>query len=573
MRIGFALESIRKSNTPPGTRWVTIMHRHVLINDHGEIVGGHLPVERIPKHITDKIKFHYVKDHTEAPEHMEWTPATVAGWNPKDDKIYLNQAALNEPHTDISFSHIQDFNRKADEEGGNHILVTGYSKHRDENGKIQRAVDHHSIIHHEIGHWLMEKNPKEYEEALRESFGRDRDIREWARDHISERAGTSQSEAIAEMFALYLKPDYPKGFLPKPIEDYFDKLLGKSHSKPKMVYHTTHDPNFRYDPNFKNRQQEMGRGLYTTPAEGMEYWHRAVRDPKTGERRKHIIPMDISEANIIHANDFPSDREMSQFLIEHYGDPQKARQAVEAEKPDGDTFGVNPTQIAIRRAYAKAKGYHGIEMHDDKEGSQIMLFDDSKVKYHPAMTADEFFRKVKGGLEKSLTGGKIMLLVSNGDGTYHDPYERRARNLRKATTDRQQRREDRRALAELRDIERVLEDAAEHEEAEMLHKARSPEEWKKIKRRKKAKYGSKETFADPYHSSYPLTLNGKPSWRRTRAAWGYINQERNAEQYTPEQLAHVKSRIRSFAKKHFGKRLESHDETKKSFIIVFPIHE
>lgn len=67
---------------------------------------------------------------------------------------------------------------------------------------------------------------------------------------------------------------------------------------------------------------------------------------------------------------------------------------------------------------------------------------------------------------------------------------------------------------------------------------------------KKAPYGDVE-YADPGYQNdkqkrYPIDTE-----EHVRAAWSYINQEKNANMYTAEQLANVKSRIKTAAKK-FG---------------------
>lgn len=101
---------------------------------------------------------------------------------------------------------------------------------------------------------------------------------------------------------------------------------------------------------------------------------------------------------------------------------------------------------------------------------------------------------------------------------------------------------------------------------------RTKSEWRKVRRRKIEEYGTDETFADPIHNSYPLTKNGKPSRKRTLAAWRYINQEKNASKYSEEQLKRVKAHIRRFAKQHFDLELQDGEETKKSFRIALPVN-
>lgn len=149
-----------------------------------------------------------------------------------------------------------------------------------------------------------------------------------------------------------------------------------------------------------------------------------------------------------------------------------------------------------------------------------------------------------------------------------------AKNLdtlpRSHSTDSHQRYLDLEAAREADHIRRILHEGAEHEEAEMLEKSRTKDEWAQVKRRKQVEYG-KEIYADPTHDSYPLTVSGKPSKKETLAAWRYISAKRDSSKYTPEQLERVRGRIKRFTKQHFGLELESAEETKKAFTVVFPI--
>ena len=107
-------------------------------------------------------------------------------------------------------------------------------------------------------------------------------------------------------------------------------------------------------------------------------------------------------------------------------------------------------------------------------------------------------------------------------------------------------------------------------EAKTLQKSRTKSEWSQVKRNKKSEYGD-ETYADPAHNSYPLTDGGKPSRERTMAAWRYAHTERDEDEYTPAERTRLQSRIKRFAKVHFGEDLQSPDEAKKSLRIAFPI--
>ncbi len=100
---------------------------------------------------------------------------------------------------------------------------------------------------------------------------------------------------------------------------------------------------------------------------------------------------------------------------------------------------------------------------------------------------------------------------------------------------------------------------------------RTIQEWHQIKDSKRDKYGTKETFADAAHDSYPLTKNGKPSRERTLAAWRYINTRKDGDEYTPIKRKQIKSRIRAFAKRHFDMDLQD-ESIQKSVRVLFKIN-
>ncbi|HEV2529567.1 MAG TPA: DUF6582 domain-containing protein [Thermomicrobiales bacterium] len=51
------------------------------------------------------------------------------------------------------------------------------------------------------------------------------------------------------------------------------------------------------------------------------------------------------------------------------------------------------------------------------------------------------------------------------------------------------------------------------------------------------------TFADPTNKKYPLE-----NAEHVRSAWSYINQQRNADKYDPDEVETIKRRIRRAAK-------------------------
>jgi hypothetical protein len=68
---------------------------------------------------------------------------------------------------------------------------------------------------------------------------------------------------------------------------------------------------------------------------------------------------------------------------------------------------------------------------------------------------------------------------------------------------------------------------------------------------KAGKYGSQDDagYADEKNKKYPLKNGGKDDEERIRAAWSYINQEKNAAEYSPEELSAVKDKIRAAMKR------------------------
>jgi hypothetical protein len=68
----------------------------------------------------------------------------------------------------------------------------------------------------------------------------------------------------------------------------------------------------------------------------------------------------------------------------------------------------------------------------------------------------------------------------------------------------------------------------------------------------KREYGDVE-FADPVNNKYPVD-----SEKHVRAAWSYIHQERNADEYSEEDQKKIKNNIRRAAEK-FGVELNEND--------------
>lgn len=58
------------------------------------------------------------------------------------------------------------------------------------------------------------------------------------------------------------------------------------------------------------------------------------------------------------------------------------------------------------------------------------------------------------------------------------------------------------------------------------------------------KYGDVD-FADPTNKKYPVDTP-----EHVRAAWSYINHEKNADKYEADEVKQIKDRIRKAAKKH-----------------------
>lgn len=78
---------------------------------------------------------------------------------------------------------------------------------------------------HELGHMLSTKDFVEGFVAAAAKVDAMKNLG-WFRRNVSEYAGTNIDEAIAESFALYTRPDYPKGALPANLEAFFREQLG-----------------------------------------------------------------------------------------------------------------------------------------------------------------------------------------------------------------------------------------------------------------------------------------------------------------------------------------------------------
>lgn len=162
------------------------------------------------------------------------------------------------------------------------------------------------------------------------------------------------------------------------------------------TYHITDNANFKHDSNFENRQQEMGKGLYVSTQNSVLDWHRNMQDQSSGKRREYVVKLDTSKLNIIHLHNIPTERELADEIIKHYGSSKIALEKINAEEPTGDTFDIDPFLIAQQRAWAKAKGFDGIAT-EDKEGEQVVIFDDKNVKYGESMTIDDFMKRQRRG--------------------------------------------------------------------------------------------------------------------------------------------------------------------------------
>lgn len=82
----------------------------------------------------------------------------------------------------------------------------------------------------------------------------------------------------------------------------------------------------------------------------------------------------------------------------------------------------------------------------------------------------------------------------------------------------------------------------------------------------KAPYGDVQ-YADPGHQADGKKRYPVDTPEHARAAWSYINQGKDADKYTPEQLASIKSKIRGAAKKH-GIQINDDSEDKVAATVV-----
>lgn len=90
--------------------------------------------------------------------------------------------------------------------------------------------------------------------------------------------------------------------------------------------------------------------------------------------------------------------------------------------------------------------------------------------------------------------------------------------------------------------------------------------------------GPGEQYSDPGWQKdgkkrYPTTEGGSLSEKRIRAAWSYINQGENAKEYSPQQVAQIKAKIKAAASKAGVKIDDSADnKVKASYVaLAFPM--
>lgn len=137
--------------------------------------------------------------------------------------------------------------------------------------------------------------------------------------------------------------------------------------KCELYYHLTNNENFSIDPNFNNKQQEMGQGLYLTNLEYLKKWDNLLM------HRDYVVEIEAN-LNIIKEDNFPSRKIMVKELISNGYNAEKMNNC----KPTGDTFNRDPMDIAIKREWAKLNGYDAIEVYLD-EGYQIVVLNYDKL--------------------------------------------------------------------------------------------------------------------------------------------------------------------------------------------------
>ena len=75
----------------------------------------------------------------------------------------------------------------------------------------------------------------------------------------------------------------------------------------------------------------------------------------------------------------------------------------------------------------------------------------------------------------------------------------------------------------------------------------------------KAPYGAQTKYADPGYQADKVKRYPIDTADHVRAAWSYINHPKNSAKYTAQQLAKIKGRIRSAAKK-FGIAISDNED-------------
>jgi hypothetical protein len=149
----------------------------------------------------------------------------------------------------------------------------------------------------------------------------------------------------------------------------------------QQLFHLTNDEDFSYNPYYQNNQQEMGIGLYVTNKDSIRIWDNLLGG------RKYVVPVNVSQLNVIKEENFPSSLNIQKDLIAN----GYTREDVLKNLPTGDTFGVDPMQIALKITWAKLNGFNAIEPYlDSSEGYQLVILDNANITFGNQIDISKF---------------------------------------------------------------------------------------------------------------------------------------------------------------------------------------
>ena len=153
-------------------------------------------------------------------------------------------------------------------------------------------------------------------------------------------------------------------------------------------YHLSSNPNYKFDPEFRQETQEFGTGLYTTPSHAVRFWQAVLRNDK--KIKQYIIPVHTTGLKVIKEDEMPSRMSMAADLK---AAGMTASRIIGSADKMTNTLGRDKLDVAIKRNWAKLLGVDGILPTVDRREAPQLIIINPNVKLGDPKRVSEFFRE------------------------------------------------------------------------------------------------------------------------------------------------------------------------------------